>query len=187
MFVDQLAVEAADVFQINAVDVLLMLFGMHPRTLSRNNRLSDSPRVGPGSTILVLCIAGHAMNMGGRGPMNRHFEETKPDSGAMIGSKILGSFKLPKFDGNSRYWKTWEKNFVRFLSIHQLDFVIEETFLDILPLSPRAFGANKMVYYILEDALTPGSLAAKYFRQAAKWNGIEAYLRLHDGYVFSGP
>jgi hypothetical protein len=32
-----------------------------------------------------------------------------------------------------------------------------------------------------------GSLAAKYFRQAAKWNGNEAYSRLHDGYVFSGP
>jgi hypothetical protein len=102
-------------------------------------------------------------------------------------SKMLGNFKLPKFDGNSRYWKTWDKTFIRFLSIHQLDFVIEESFLDVLPLSPSDFGANKMVYYILEDAITPGSLAAKYLRQAAKWNGHEAYSTLYHGYVFSGP
>ena len=44
-----------------------------------------------------------------------------------------------------------------------------------------------MVYYILEDAVTPGSLAAKYLRQAAKWNGNEAYSKLYNGYVFSGP
>ncbi len=104
-----------------------------------------------------------------------------------LGSKILGTFKLPKFDGNARQWKTWDKTFVRYLSGHQLDFVLEESFLAILPLSTRDFGANKMVYYILEDAITPGSLAAKYLRQAAKWNGNEAYSKLHDGYVFSGP
>jgi hypothetical protein len=104
-----------------------------------------------------------------------------------LGSKILGNFKLPKFDGNARYWKTWDKNFIRFLSIHQLDFVVEESFMDLLPLTPSHFEANKMVYYILEDAIVPGSLAAKYLRQAAKWNGYEAYSKLHNGYVFSGP
>jgi hypothetical protein len=64
---------------------------------------------------------------------------------------------------------------VRFLSIHQLDQVIDEGFLDLLPLSPQDFASNKMVYYLLEDAIVPGSLAAKYFRQAAKWNGNQAY------------
>jgi hypothetical protein len=87
-------------------------------------------------------------------------------SAGYSGSKILGSFKLPKFDGTARYWKTWDKTFVRFLSIYQLDFVIEETFLDVLPLSPRNFEANKMVYYILEDAITAGSIAGSYLRQA---------------------
>jgi hypothetical protein len=104
-----------------------------------------------------------------------------------LGSKILGNFKLPKFDGNARYWKTWDKNFIRFLSIHQLDFVIEESFLNLLPLTPRNFEAKTIVYYILEDAVVTGSLAAKYLRQAAKWNGNEAYTKLHNGYVFSGP
>jgi hypothetical protein len=105
----------------------------------------------------------------------------------MASSKFLGNFKLPKFDGTARHWKVWDKNFVRFLSIHQLDHVIAETFLDMLPLTPQAFQANKMVYYILEDAIILGSLAAKYLRLAAKWNGNEAYVKLHDGYVFSGP
>jgi hypothetical protein len=122
MLVDQLSIEAANLFQINAPDVLLMLFGMNPRTLARQNRLSDPPIVGPGATVLVLCIAGHAMNMRGYGLTTpnqpnlrvRNVDEASSETGLTIGSKVLGNFKLPKFDGNSRYWKTWEKNFVRF-------------------------------------------------------------------------
>jgi hypothetical protein len=59
--------------------------------------------------------------------------------------------------------------------------------MDRLPLSPQDFNANKMVYYLLEDSIAPASLAAKYFRLAAKWNGNDAYSQLHDAYVFSGP
>ncbi len=33
----------------------------------------------------------------------------------------------------------------------------------------------------------PGTLAAKYVRQAPLWNGHQAYMLLHDGFVFSGP
>ncbi len=65
--------------------------------------------------------------------------------------------------------------------------MIELKFLELLPYSRDAFTANKMVYYILEDALVPGSLATKYFRLAAKWHGHQAYYRLHDGCVMSGP
>jgi hypothetical protein len=82
--------------------------------------------------------------------------------------KFLGNFKLSNFDGSSRNRKQWDKTFIRFLAIHQLDHVIEESFLATLPLPPQDFSANKMVYYLLEDALVPASLAAKYFRQAAK-------------------
>jgi hypothetical protein len=63
----------------------------------------------------------------------------------------------------TRNWKQWYKSFVRFLSIHQLDQVIEEDFLTVLPLSPQDFNSNKMVYYLLGDAIVSGSLAAKYF------------------------
>ena len=195
MLVEELATEAANTYHLNGIDLVLMLFGMNPQTLLRQNRLSDPPRVGPGATVLVFCIAGYARRMGEH--LNPPPAYTRyPDGGnnvglvptpSYLGSKILGNFKLPKFDGNARYWKTWDKNFIRFLSIHQLDFVVEESFMDLLPLTPSHFEANKMVYYILEDAIVPGSLAAKYLRQAAKWNGYEAYSKLHNGYVFSGP
>jgi hypothetical protein len=194
MFVEKLVEEASILYQLNAADLVLMLFGMNPQTLLRRNRLSDPPRVGPDSTVLIFNLAGHANHVGRQ--LASPPAQTRDPNGAdtafvpatnFLGSKILSNFKLPKFDGNARYWKTWDKNFIRFLSIHQLDFVIEESFLNFLPLTPRNFEANKMVYYILEDAVTTGSLAAKYVRQAAKWNGNEAYMKLHNGYVFSGP
>jgi hypothetical protein len=47
--------------------------------------------------------------------------------------------------------------------------------------------ANKLVYFLIEDAVAPGTLASKLVRQATKWNGHEAYVLLHNGYVFSGP
>ncbi len=46
---------------------------------------------------------------------------------------------------------------------------------------------NKLVYYILEDALAGSALATKYLRRAAIWNGHEAYYFLYDGYALSGP
>ncbi len=194
MSVTQLVEEAAHLFQLIPGELVLMLFGLIPHTLIRGNRISDPPRVGPGSMVLIFRIAGGARMTGGNPAGQPHQSAPTDDANSQpsfsvnsLGSKILSTFKLPKFDGNARQWKTWDKTFVRYLSVHQLDFVLEESFLAILPLSTRDFGANKMVYYILEDAITPGSLAAKYLRQAAKWNGNEAYSKLHDGYVFSGP
>ncbi len=193
MFVSQLAEESAAIFHLHEHDLVLMLFGLVPHTLSREKRISEPPPVGPGATVLILNIHRHARMPGGNLPIPGGYLNRAEDgnaqqfSGGAPGSKILGNFKLPKFDGTARYWKNWDKTFIRFLSIHQLDYVIGETFLAVLPLSPRDFSANKMVYYILEDALTPGSLAAKYFRQAAKGNGNEAYVKLYDGYAFSEP
>jgi hypothetical protein len=141
--------------------------------------------VGPGATVLIFDV-----RMGARNPRlpPPAIQTAIPDLQAdNFSSKLLANFKLPTFDGISRNWKPWNKTFIRFLAIHQLDGVIEETFVSILPLTPRAFAANKMVYYLLEDAIVPSSLAAKYFRLAAKWNGNEAYSRLFNGYVFSGP
>ncbi len=74
MMVEQLIRDAADLYQLNALDLILMLlFVMNPQTLSRNSRLSDPPRVGPGATVLVFCIAGHARNMGGRLPLSKYW------------------------------------------------------------------------------------------------------------------
>jgi hypothetical protein len=85
-----------------------------------------------------------------------------------------------------RYWKTWNQGFVRFLSINKLDHVIDEGFLTI-PLTAQQHDENKLVYYILEDAVSSSTVAAKYVRRAAVWNGHEAYYLLYDGFALSGP
>jgi hypothetical protein len=82
-------------------------------------------------------------------------------------SKLLGTFKLPKFDGTAKNWKAWNRSFHRFLGLHDLDHVLNEDFLSNPPLSRGDFNANKIVYFLVEDAVSPGTLASKYIRQAA--------------------
>jgi hypothetical protein len=65
--------------------------------------------------------------------------------------------------------------------------VLEEDFLDTLWTAPGAKAANKMVYFLVEDAVAPGTLASRLIRQATKWNGHEAFILLRNGYVFNGP
>jgi hypothetical protein len=85
-----------------------------------------------------------------------------------------------------RHWKVWNQGFVRYLSINKLDHVIEEDFL-VGVLTIELQEDNKLVYYILEDALAESTLATKYLRRAALWNGHEAYYILYDGFALSGP
>jgi hypothetical protein len=82
--------------------------------------------------------------------------------------KLLSTFKLPKFDGMAKSWKSWDSSFQIFLGLHQLDQVFDEDFLLYLPLTPENFTANKMVYFLVEDSVLPGTLVSKYVRQAAK-------------------
>jgi hypothetical protein len=77
MFVSQLVEDAARIFQLPAGDLLLFLFGMVPRILSRQNRLSDSPRVGAGSTVLVCRISPVSQSPGGVSKPHSIFE-SKP-------------------------------------------------------------------------------------------------------------
>jgi hypothetical protein len=102
-------------------------------------------------------------------------------------SKLLGSFKLPKFDGAAKSWKAWERSFQRFLGFHQLDHVLEEDFPSLLWVTPGAKAANKMVFFLVEDAVATGTLASKLVRQATKWDGHGAFIILRNGYVFNGP
>jgi hypothetical protein len=64
--------------------------------------------------------------------------------------RLRSTFKCPKFLGEARHWKLWNQGFVRFLSINQLDHVIEEDFLRA-SLTPELQEENKLVYYILEE------------------------------------
>jgi hypothetical protein len=127
-------------------------------------------------TIGHVSQMGHASNMGS----------------AIVGGetkghdKIKQSFKCPRFSGNAKDWKLWHKGFLRFLSIWDLDYVLDPSFFDQFPLSAQKVNDNKMVYFILEDATQGSPLAASYVRQAAVKNGFEAYYTLHDGFVFAG-
>ncbi len=77
--------------------------------------------------------------------------------------QLLGTFKLPKFDGAAKNWKQWDRDFVRFLGLHQLKHVLLEDFLQLLP-DPAAVASNKIVYFLVEEAVLPGTLASKYVR-----------------------
>ncbi len=101
-------------------------------------------------------------------------------------SKLLGTFKLPELDGTPKAWKQWDRDFIRFLELHQLEHVLLEDFLTMLP-HPEAVASNKIVYFLIEEAVLPGTLASKYVRQAALWDGHGAYILLLNGFVFSGP
>jgi len=100
--------------------------------------------------------------------------------------KIRQSFKCPRFSGQAREWKQWDKGFVRYLSIWDLDYVIDPEFYDVLPLSAAQRRDNKLVYFIIEDAVQGSPLASSYIKPVAMHNGFEAYYTLHDGYVFAG-
>lgn len=100
--------------------------------------------------------------------------------------KIRQSFRCPRFSGQAKEWKQWDKGFLRYLSIWELDYVLDPSFFDYVPLSAEQRRDNKLVYYVIEDAVQNSPLAASYVRQAPINNGFEAYYTLHDGYVFAG-
>jgi hypothetical protein len=108
------------------------------------------------------------------------------DVGSRSFDKIRQGFKCPKFSGQCKDWKPWNKGFMRYLSIWELEYVLDPDFLDGLPMTPIKKRDNKMVYFIIEDAVQHSPLAASYVRQAPVNNGFEAYYTLHDGFVFAG-
>ncbi len=99
--------------------------------------------------------------------------------------KLRQAFKCPRFSGQAREWKQWNKGFMRYLSIWDLEYVLDPDFSNY-PLSPEQAKDNKLVYYIIEDSVQNAPMAASYVRQAPVDNGFEAYYTLHDGYVFAG-
>ncbi len=58
MAVAQLTQDAARIFGLPPpmTSIILMLFGMNPRTLNVGGRLSDPPRLEDGATILVFRV-----------------------------------------------------------------------------------------------------------------------------------
>ena len=207
MAISELITDAGHIFGLDPEGISLVLFSATPLTLRRESTIQGPPLVAPNSSVMVFSLMPHPMQFDpqygphtpppqapvghGYGGFTYPTNPVGPPVGGVVSSgfvnsRLLSSFKLPKFDGVSKNWKTWDRAFQRFLGLHQLDHVLEDGFLQTLWQVPGAKEANKFVYFLLEDSVSTGSLASKYIRQAAKWNGHEAYVLLHDGYVFSG-
>jgi hypothetical protein len=194
MPIAQLMAEAGSIFGLDSTELILVLSSSPPMTLQRGGSIMGPPRVCPGSNVIVLQVhaprpapgISYAPPTGavsfGQGAQTPYQPEHQ-----VMSTKLLAMFKLPKFDGVARSWKAWEKSFTRFLGIHGLDHVLEVDFLHHLWTVPGAKASNKMVYFLIEDAVATGTLASKLVRQATKWHGHEAFNLLRNGYVFNGP
>jgi hypothetical protein len=106
---------------------------------TKPRRTGDSTR-GYDHTPRVEPHAGENSAAGGSGMDNRAYE------------KLKQTFKCPKFSGQPKDWKQWNKGFQRYLSIWELNHVLHPDFFDNLPLSTAKIRDNKLVYYIIEDA-----------------------------------
>ncbi len=168
--VSSLMNDAGRIYRIDPNALILMLFSASPTILNRMLTLRGPPWVVPNSSLFVFVAANTSEGrltypaMGG--------ERFQLDVAAVpkMHSKLLGTFKLPKFDGTPKSWKQGDLDFVRFLGLHQLEHVLLEGFPQILPHS-EAVASNKIVYFLIEEAVLPGTLASKYVRQAPLWDG----------------
>ena len=87
-------------------------------------------------------------------PAPNIFPSVEPSSGLDPRSydRIRQNFKCPKFSGKPKDWKVWDKGLQRYLSIWELQHVLDADFL-IMPLSQAHHRDNKLVYYIIEEAV----------------------------------
>jgi hypothetical protein len=173
MMVGQLAIMAAGIYDLDPYTVVLLLFGMDPCTLDRMLFLRGPPRVGPNATVMVFVVPGLNATERTPNPTRGGERSWPPEVAGTAGmpslagqpprmhTKLLGTFKLPKFDGAAKHWKQWDRDFVRFLGLHQLEHVLLEDFESFLP-RPDAVASNKIVYFLIEEAVLPGTLASKY-------------------------
>jgi hypothetical protein len=182
--------------------------------LDSGRKISDPPPIVRGSSIyvffsdstqLLASLASYSLPPAPPGFVHHHgpalppgFSRSTPNPAVAVtpapaptpgrsnSDKLRGSFKCPKFMGEARNWKAWHKGFVRFVSIQQLDYIIADDF-SAQPKTSQLAEDNKLVYYILEEAVSSSKIAAKYVRRAPEWDGNAAYIILYDGYAFSGP
>jgi hypothetical protein len=95
MEISQLITEAGLVFALEPSEVTLILLSMTPTSLRRGARISGPPRITAGSTVMVfhLPVARSAEPY-----LSRNVDPPLPP----LSTKLLASFKLPKFDGVAR-------------------------------------------------------------------------------------
>ena len=135
-----LVYEASALFGIDPDSIQLMYFSMTPVMLDRARTLLGPPRVTPNSTIFVFRFPGLPVPRNVQSSHERELQPRAPEAMPKLHSKLLGTFKLPKFDGTPKAWKQWDRDFVRFLGLHHLEHVIRERLVICCP----RFGMRKI-------------------------------------------
>ena len=98
--------------------------------------------------------------------------------------KLRQTFKLEPFSGLAKDWEAFERSLERYATIHGLGAVLEEDYRS----SPTFnFEQNQLFYYALQEAVSGAPQALSFFKQAAKWDGHDAYIHVHRAYHFMGP
>jgi hypothetical protein len=102
--------EAGAIFGLDPAWIILMLFSLTPVTLRRDGLVSGPPRVQAGATVFVFEVIvsgqGQRRNFAPVPLGPRDFGPPQPPPvTAMVNSKLLAAFKLPKFGGSPRHWK----------------------------------------------------------------------------------
>jgi hypothetical protein len=133
MKVSRLISDTGVLFELEPETIVLVLFSMHPLTLDKAKTLAGPPLVRPNARIMVFQIFPPS----GQSPPGPGFKNSPQARASVIPltsgyptptpyTKLLGTFKLPKFDGSAKNWKTWDRSFHRFLGLHDLDHVLAE-------------------------------------------------------------
>ncbi len=130
--ISELIEDAGSIFGLDPSCISLVLFSVIPVMLKRDSTVSGPPTVVADSSVMVFALPNlppqGAQQFGPRTPpppgmvAHGHSGITIPSGSSLMSPKLLASFKLPKFDGVSKNWKTWDRAFQRFLGLHNLDW-----------------------------------------------------------------
>jgi hypothetical protein len=95
----------------------------------RNQGLANQSQSKEGSTVQGPATVQHLADQ------NEFSSPASPSLDPRSYDKIRQSFKCPRFSGLAKDRKMWDKGFKRYLSIWELDYVLDPSFFDRLPLS----------------------------------------------------
>jgi hypothetical protein len=99
-------------------------------------------------------------------------------------SKIVGELsKLSPFSGLQSDFKVWDQELRRVAAVNDLELTLEPLFRPGQPY----FNArhNKILYYLIQQAVEHSVDAHAHFKKAATFDGNHAYHLLRDAYVYT--
>jgi hypothetical protein len=91
--------------------------------------------------------------------------------------------KLAPFSGLQADFKLFEQALWRVAAVNDLEFTLDALYSTSEHFD---FRDNKILYYLLEQAVSGSVVAYSHFKKAPKYDGNRAYFALREAYVFSG-